>query len=159
MRHARHGPPRAVLAAATRALAGAGLVVEATAPVIASAPLGPSLRHYANGAVVVATDRAPRALLALLQEIERDFGRVRRGRRWQARTLDLDVVLWSGGRWRDRALTIPHPAFRARGFVLGPAAQIARDWRDPASGLTLGHLAARLTRKSRAPRAAPRRAP
>ncbi len=158
MRHARHGLPRAVLVAAVAALDAAGLAVLATAPVLASAPLGPSRRLYANGAVVVETPLAPRALLALLQAIEHDFGRVRRGRRWGARTLDLDLVLWSGGAWSDAALTIPHPAFRERAFVLGPAARIARDWRDPLTGLTLGQLRARLTRTTRAPSAARRRA-
>ncbi|BEU99178.1 2-amino-4-hydroxy-6-hydroxymethyldihydropteridine diphosphokinase [Novosphingobium olei] len=159
MRHARHGAPRAVLRAALGALGEAGIAVVAASPVLASAPLGPSRRQYANGAAVVEATLGPRALLALLQQIERDFGRMRRGQRWSARTLDLDIVLWSGGAWADKALTIPHPAFRERDFVVRPAARIACNWRDPATGLALKHLSARLTRKSRAPSAARRRAP
>lgn len=150
--HQRHGLPPAVLRAALAAMAEAGLKIEAASPIITSAPLGPSRRRYANAAVRIATSLGPPALLALLQQIETRFGRVRRGARWGARTLDLDVVLWSGGPWRSRTLSIPHPAFRVRPFVLGPTANIAPQWRDPRTGCTIRHLYARLTRPVPAPR-------
>lgn len=137
------GSPRAVLAAATRTLQESGLEVLAVAPVHESAPVGPSARRYANGAVLVAGALEPPEMLALLQSVEREFGRNRRGQRWRARTLDLDIILWSGGAWRSRGLTIPHPAFRDRPFVLRPVARIAPHWRDPLSGLSLRQLAMR----------------
>lgn len=151
--HPRHGPPRRVLAAACAALNVAPLRLIAAAPVIDSAPLGPSRRRYANGAAIVETALAPRALLHALQAIEAAFGRTRRGQRWGARVLDLDVVLWSGGPWHDRALTIPHTQFRHRAFVLTPAARIAPAWRDPLSGLSVQQLHTRLTRARPAPKA------
>lgn len=151
--HHRHGCPRAVLRAALAELAERGLTVGAAAPLVTSRPLGPSRRSYANGAVLVATPLGPTALLALLQAIETAFGRRRSGQRWAARVLDLDIVLWSGGLWSDPALTVPHPQFRRRTFVLGPARAIAPGWRDPVTGLTLRHLHARLT----APRPLPKR--
>lgn len=152
VRHPRHGLPPAVLRAALAAMADEGLKIDAASPIIASAPLGPSRRRYANAAVRIATSLGPPALLALLKQIETRFGRVRRGARWGARTLDLDVVLWSGGLWRSAALTIPHPAFRERPFVLGPTSAIAPQWRDPGTGCTIRHLHARLTRQVPAPR-------
>lgn len=151
-RHVRHGYPARVLGAALERLAAEGLVVEARAPVIASAPIGPSARTYANGAAVVATRLDPPALLTLLKRVEREFGRREGGRRWGGRVLDLDIVLWSGGRWSSHGLTVPHAEFRKRGFVLAPAAKIAPCWRDPVSGLTLRQLSARLTRLERLPR-------
>jgi len=158
-RHHAHGAPEGVLAAAVRALAEAGMRVESVAPVIRSAPLGPSLRRYANGAVVLRCDLMPDALLVLLKRIEADFGR-RGGRRWGSRVLDLDIVLWDGGLWRSggrgvRSLTVPHPAFRARDFVLAPARALAADWRDPVSSLSIKQLHARLTRRRPAPRGRP----
>ena len=152
MRHARHGSPPQVLGAALRKLAKQGIKVEAIAPTIASAPVGPSLRRYANTAAVVQAMLAPEELLALCKRLEREFGRKRGGRRWGSRVLDLDIVLWSGGMWGSRRLTIPHPAFRERAFVLGPAAAIAPRWRDPLTGLTIKQLEARLTRRTRLPR-------
>ncbi|WP_370031266.1 2-amino-4-hydroxy-6-hydroxymethyldihydropteridine diphosphokinase [Qipengyuania mesophila] len=135
------GRPRAVLDAAVAALAEKGWQVEAVSRWIESRPLGPSLRRYANGAALIAGDLDPPEALESLQAIERSFGRERRGQRWRSRTLDLDIVLWSGGAWHSADLAIPHPAFRERDFVLRPAAQIAPHWRDPVSGRTLRQLA------------------
>jgi 2-amino-4-hydroxy-6-hydroxymethyldihydropteridine diphosphokinase len=151
--HPRHGPPPRVLRAALAALDADGLTLIAAAPIIASAPLGPSRRRYANGAALIETALAPLALLDRLQAIEAAFGRTRRGQRWGARTLDLDVVLWSGGLWQDHRLTIPHPEYRRRLFVLGPASRIAADWRDPKTGLCVKHAHARLTRRAHLPKA------
>lgn len=138
-RRGRHGDPEAQVVAALDALDGLA------SPIVASAPLGPSIRTFANAVALVASDDAPEALLTRLKQIERAFGR-RRGQRWGARTIDLDIILWSGGIWASPTLTIPHPAFRTRGFVLSPLLAIAPRWRDPLTGLTIRQLHARLTR-------------
>ena len=135
-----------MLRAAFAALGGKGLKLKAASPIVASAPLGPSHRRYANAAALVKTRLSPEELLDRLQGIERRFGRRRGGRRWGPRVLDLDIVLWSGGAWSSPHLTVPHVAFRTRRFVLGPVAAIAPRWRDPVSGLSLQQLLARLTR-------------
>jgi 2-amino-4-hydroxy-6-hydroxymethyldihydropteridine diphosphokinase len=143
-----------VLAAAIKRLEAEGVRVIAAAPVIETEPVGPSIRRYANSAALIETDLEPEDLLALLKRIERDFGRRASGERWRARVLDLDVILWSGGACASPSLTIPHPLFRSRAFVLDPAAAIAPDWRDPLTGATVRQLHARLT----APSALPKRA-
>ncbi len=134
-----------MLAAATQQIGETVGEVLAIAGVIDSTPIGPSHRRYANGAMLLRTQHGPRELLGLLQAIERAFGRRAGGRRWGARVLDLDIVLWSGGRHAAPGLVIPHAAFRTRDFVLAPAAAIAARWRDPLTGLTLRQLRARLT--------------
>ncbi len=139
-RHHRHGPPEQVLRAALAALAAEAGAVLAAAPLIRSAPLGPSRRRYANGAALIESRLEPDELLDLLKAIEAEFGRRNTGQRWSARVLDLDIVLWSGGAWSSPGLTIPHREFRERGFVLKPAAAIAPDWRDPLTGLSLRQL-------------------
>ena len=170
MRHHRHGLPPAVIAAALERLdgvrldgvRGAGLSVERVSAIIASAPLGPSRRRYANGVALVRSPLSPPALLALLKAVERGFGRRRGGRRWGARVLDLDIVLWQGGCWRSAGgprgglageeggdLVLPHRHFRERDFVLGPAVMVAPDWRDPCTGLSLRQLAGRHRRGAR----------
>ncbi len=156
MRHALYGSPRALIAAALKALDNATCQVVSVSRVIEPPPLGPSRRRYANAAAIVRTYREPDAMLRKLQAIEHRFGRRRTGKAWSARTLDLDIVLWSGGAWAhddgESSLVIPHPFFRERAFVLGPAATIAGRWRDPLSGLTVRHLLARLTKPPPAPR-------
>ncbi len=151
-RHQRFGSPERVLAAALVAIDRNGLTLERAGPVVRSTPLGPSRRRYANCAALVKTRLDPPELLARLKTIERQFGRRAGGARWTARVLDLDIVLWSGGFWCSPSLTIPHPQFRRRSFVLTPSLPIVGNWRDPLSGLTLRHLHARLTRRRPAPR-------
>jgi 2-amino-4-hydroxy-6-hydroxymethyldihydropteridine diphosphokinase len=137
----RHGRPAAEVRAAIAALTG----VVAVSPVVASDPVGPSIRRYANAVALVESSDEPPAMLARLKAIERGFGR-RRGQRWSARVIDLDIILWSGGSWSSPGLTIPHVAFRERDFVLSPLRDVAPDWRDPLSGLTVRQLYARLRR-------------
>lgn len=145
-RRGRHGAPAAEVRAALAAIGA-----RASAPVMASAPVGPSIRRFANTLALVESALDPPAMLARLKAIERAFGR-RRGQRWGARVIDLDLVLWSGGAWRSPDLTIPHPAFRSRDFVLRPLLALAPAWRDPVTGLTVRQLATRLTRNRPVPR-------
>ncbi|MFM5924545.1 MAG: 2-amino-4-hydroxy-6-hydroxymethyldihydropteridine diphosphokinase [Novosphingobium sp.] len=144
--------PERVLAAALDALRGEGVKIRVVSPTLHSAPLGPSRRRYANAAAVIEANRGPDALLDLLKGVERRFGRRAGGQRWGSRVLDLDIVLWDGGAWSTPGLTIPHVAFRCRGFVLAPATAVAPRWRDPVTGLSLRQLHARLTRPRRVPR-------
>ena len=137
-----------MLAAALERLEADGVEVVEAAPVMLTEPIGPSLRRYANTAVVIATRLEPRDLLELLKRIEREFGRRAGGQRWTSRVLDLDIVLWSGGCFVEPGLTIPHPLFRERLFVLAPAVAIAGGWRDPVSHVTLRQLHARLARRN-----------
>jgi 2-amino-4-hydroxy-6-hydroxymethyldihydropteridine diphosphokinase len=134
--------PARLLGEATALVAEEAHVI-ATAPVFDTPPLGPSLRRYANSALLVKSALPPPAMLAFAQGVEARLGR-RRQRRWGARSMDIDIILWSGGVWGNRTLTIPHPAFRARAFVLDPVRAIAPNWRDPATGLAVRHLRARL---------------
>ena len=125
--------------------------VRAVSAVHLTPALGPAGRSFANSAVLLASPSSPADLLAALKRIERAFGR-RGGKRWGARVLDLDIILWSGGSVRRRALAVPHPALAGRAFVLAPLAEVAPDWPGPASGRRVRHLLARLTRPRPLPR-------
>jgi 2-amino-4-hydroxy-6-hydroxymethyldihydropteridine diphosphokinase len=147
-RHVRYGAPANVVRAALEAI---NLDIVARSSIIASAPVGPSLRRYANAVAMIETIMGPPELLGYLKRIEAAFGRRQRGQRWGARVLDLDIILWSGGIWSSSGLAIPHATFRERHFVLNPANQIAANWRDPITGLSLRHLKARLDRADMLP--------
>lgn len=144
-RRGRHGDPRAEVRAALAAI-GARRI----SPIVTTAPLGPSNRAYANAVALVEDAADPPAMLARLKRIERDFGR-RRGRRWGARMIDLDIIAWSGGAWESPNLVIPHAAFRERDFVLRPLVALVPGWRDPLTGLSARQLHARLTRRRALP--------
>jgi len=129
-RHGRHGAPARIVGAAVAAMAAEGLTIVRLSRTRRTPALGPSARDFANAAVLVDNGLAPPALLLLLKRIEREFGR-RRGQRWGARVLDLDILAWTGGAWRNRTLVIPHAALAERGFAIGPAAEVAPGWRHP----------------------------
>ncbi len=74
---------------------------------------------YLNSVVIVETDLAPEDLLAAVNGIEADLGRVR-GERWADRTLDIDIVAYGDLQLDTPALTIPHPRAAERDFVLAP---------------------------------------
>jgi 2-amino-4-hydroxy-6-hydroxymethyldihydropteridine diphosphokinase len=124
---------------------------------------------FVNAAAAISTDLPPQDILAGLHAIEAEAGRVR-DLRWGARTLDLDllalgdVVLpdeatqktWMSlppdrqGKEAPPELILPHPRLQDRAFVLIPLADICPDWRHPATGLTLNHMAAALPEDDKA---------
>lgn len=95
--------------------------------------------RFLNGAVTGLTDRSPDDLLDELLRIERARGRDR-PHPGAARTLDLDLVLYGDAVLDQPGLRVPHPRFRERRFVLEPLAEIAPDWRDPETRLSVQAL-------------------
>jgi 2-amino-4-hydroxy-6-hydroxymethyldihydropteridine diphosphokinase len=109
---------------------------------IETEPEGPGLESqptYLNAAAVGESDLPARDLLRALLDIEREFDRERPYPR-APRTLDLDLVLAGEDVIEEEGLTVPHPRFRDRLFVLGPLAEVGADLKDPVSGLTIGAL-------------------
>lgn len=108
-------------------------------------PVGgpPDAPLYLNEVVVGSTLLAPRVLLETLLAMERESGRERPFRD-APRTLDLDLILYGDFVIDEPGLTVPHPRFRDRAFVLDPLTEVAGDWVDPVSGLTMAELRRRL---------------
>lgn len=108
-------------------------------------PVGgpPDAPLYLNEVVVGSTTLGPRVLLDTLQVIELESGRDRPFRD-APRTLDLDIILYGDFVIDEPNLQVPHPRFRDRAFVLDPLSEVAGDWVDPVSGLTMMELRRRL---------------
>jgi 2-amino-4-hydroxy-6-hydroxymethyldihydropteridine diphosphokinase len=94
---------------------------------------------FLNAAAVGMSAMNARELLERLLAIERERGR-ERPFPGAARTLDLDLVLLGDVVASEPDLTVPHPRFRERLFVLEPLAEVAPDLVDPVTGRTMGDL-------------------
>jgi 2-amino-4-hydroxy-6-hydroxymethyldihydropteridine diphosphokinase len=94
--------------------------VLAISPVYQTAPVGgPPQPDYLNAVLAVATGLGPGELLEAAHGIEAEFGRVREVR-FGPRTLDVDIISYSGEVSDDPVLTLPHPRAQERAFVLAP---------------------------------------
>jgi 2-amino-4-hydroxy-6-hydroxymethyldihydropteridine diphosphokinase len=124
-----------------------GLRVLARSPWYESAPVPPSDQPwYVNGVVRVATALSPAEVLSELHRIEAELGR-QRVERNEARSVDLDILAFGKMILNGPAPPIvPHPRMAERAFVLLPLADVAPDWRHPATGERISDLIARLPR-------------
>lgn len=80
--------------------------------------------NFLNMAAHIRTTLAPMDLLHAMQSIERELGRVRK-EHWGARTIDIDFLAMEGVCMESEQLTLPHPYWKERAFVLVPLAEIA----------------------------------
>ncbi|MGC7847573.1 2-amino-4-hydroxy-6-hydroxymethyldihydropteridine diphosphokinase [Desulforudis sp. 1088] len=104
-----------------------GIAVLRAASLYESAPVGfIDQPRFVNTVIEVTTDLSPFDLLAAVQRVERDLGRVRTVR-WGPRTIDIDILLYDDVTMDDPALTIPHPRMAERAFVLVPLAELVPD--------------------------------
>jgi 2-amino-4-hydroxy-6-hydroxymethyldihydropteridine diphosphokinase len=94
----------------------------------ASSPMGPQDQpDYVNAVMRVNTGLSAMELLRVLQKIENNQGRIRKGDRWGARTLDLDLLLYADQQIDTPDLIVPHTGLSERAFVLYPLQEIAPD--------------------------------
>jgi len=118
---------------------------------------------FVNAAAVLDTSLEPERVLAALHGAEEELGRVRPAR-WAPRVCDLDLIAMEDAVLPDHAtlarwmaldlgqaqtvapprLVLPHPRMHERGFVLAPLADVAPDWRHPATGFTVAEMLAAL---------------
>lgn len=143
------GDRRGNLARALSLLSSHGVAVQRVSPVVESPAMLPDdapsdwNQPFLNLVACCTTDRKPGDVLAALKAIERELGRVDRGR-WAPRPIDLDILLWGNETISSALLTVPHPGIAERAFVLAPLAALAPQLTIPDRGhrTVLEHLRA-----------------
>ena len=142
------GAPRQTLSAALDQLSRQRIRIAALSPFYRTpAWPDPADPAYVNAVARIETDYSPTELMALLHRTEEHFGRMRMAKN-APRTLDLDLIDYEG-RIETGPPVLPHPRLAERAFVLVPFAQIAHDWRHPATGMSIADLLAALPRDAK----------
>lgn len=96
-----------------------------------TAAVGFEGQAFYNLVVGFETMQEPVSLVEILREIENDHGRVRQGKKFSDRTLDLDLLLYDDEIIDEGKLQIPRDEILKYAFVLGPLAEIAGDKLHP----------------------------
>lgn len=110
-----------------------------TSPV--DSPAGTPDFHNAMAGIIPKENETPTSLLHKLQAMENAAGRTRSGIRNEARTLDLDLVLFGAHRVDTAELTLPHPRAASRKFVMEPLAELAgNDFEFPETAMTVAEI-------------------
>lgn len=111
-----------------------GVKVLKVSDYIQTQPYGGAARNeFLNCAVLVECLISPRGLLNAIHQIEAKFGR-KREVRWGDRTLDIDIIFFGNKVVAEEGLSIPHPDYANRDFVLSPLKQIVPGFVCPVTG-------------------------
>lgn len=140
--HPTYGSPMDTLKAALIELDRRGVKIVRLSPWYRTAPVPISEQPWFDNAVAeIATELPADALLAVLHQVEDVFGRARSVPN-ASRRIDLDLLDFRGEIAPEGPgkATLPHPRLTARAFVLRPLADLAPQWRHPASGISIEEL-------------------
>ena len=105
-----------------------GLMVLAISEAVDSDPVGYADQpQFLNLCLAITCDLNPDELLAETLKIEHQLGRERTAHRNGPRTLDIDLLFYEGGAWDSPTVTLPHPRWSSRGFVVIPLGNLLQD--------------------------------
>ena len=84
--------------------------------------------RFMNAVILCETDKAPREVLELTQQIERELGRMQKtshtSHLYHDRPIDIDILLYDDINVDEPDLKIPHPLMQQRDFVMIPLREI-----------------------------------
>ena len=105
-----------------------GLSVLAISEAVDSDPVGYADQpNFLNLCLAITCDLNPDEILVETLKIERQLGRERTANRNGPRTLDIDLLFYEGGAWVSPTVTLPHPRWSSRDFVIIPLGNLLQD--------------------------------
>jgi 2-amino-4-hydroxy-6-hydroxymethyldihydropteridine diphosphokinase len=97
-------------------------------------------KYFLNQALWLNIDLKPEELLRSTQSIEEKLGRIRSGKGYKSRIIDIDILFYNDIIIDTGELKIPHPRLQERMFTLKPLGDINPDLIHPVYGLTINEL-------------------
>lgn len=116
--------------------------IKAVSRIVENPPQGFDAQlDFLNLCLSIETNLSPLELLAAIKKIEEKLGRtVKSIEGYTSRCIDIDIILYEYVVMCSEKLTIPHPHFRKRIFVLSPLREIAPSEIDPKTMLSIQQL-------------------
>ena len=105
-----------------------------------STPFGFHGENFFNLVAGFDTHQSAEQVAARLAAIEQACGRVRNGKHYDSRTLDMDLLLYGNLKRHDQQIDVPRPEIAHHAFVLLPLAEIAPDLIHPESGMSIREM-------------------
>ena len=97
--------------------------------------------YFYNCCVKVSTSYKPLELIEIILSIEKKIGRKTRNiKKYESRKIDIDIILYDDLIIEEKNLTIPHPRYTQRSFVLVPLLEIDNKLVDPKSKIMIKEL-------------------
>ncbi len=105
-----------------------------------SDPVGPADAPFLNAVIQLRSRVSPEKLLEAIKIFEQSEGRDLNAPRWSNRPVDIDIIAYGSRVQSGAGLTLPHPGYQERLFVLLPLQEIDPNWTDPADIKPLSQL-------------------
>ena len=118
--------------------------IEARSSIYQTEPLDVPIEQgdYLNQVITVRTGLPAAELLARCREVEQQLGRPADHEAGMPRVIDLDLIVYGSKVCAGPQLTLPHPRYSQRKFVLVPLAEVMPAFRDPITGETIAEILA-----------------
>ena len=129
------------LSKAAKLLEDYGLLIKTYGAIYETAPWGGiSQPAYLNQLLIIKTDVTPYELLHICLQAEQALGRTR-DRKWDSRSIDIDIIYYNDWLVISGDLKIPHPYRLERNFIMKMLLDIAPSYIDPIKRKTIEVLA------------------
>jgi 2-amino-4-hydroxy-6-hydroxymethyldihydropteridine diphosphokinase len=106
-------------------------------------------KKFLNRVLGVETVLNPSDLLERILKIESDLGRIRSGKGYSSRIIDIDILFFGDEIINEGSIVIPHPHLHERKFVLVPLNDIAPEFVHPVLKKTVEELLSLCTDKGK----------
>src|SRR5581483_10185399 len=95
---------------------------------------------FINQVILLETKMGADELMHCILKVEAELGRVRNSKKYEPRTIDIDILFFNNEVLKTHSVVVPHLYIQERKFVLEPLNEIAQDYLHPVLKKTVHEL-------------------